>query len=22
MKSYQKLSHLYALGLGCGLWNR
>ncbi|MES5929868.1 protein kinase [Bacillus cereus group sp. MG9] len=22
MESYQKLAHLYALGLGCGLWNR
>lgn len=22
MKSYQTLAHLYALGLGCGLWDR
>ncbi|MFB6649762.1 protein kinase [Bacillus toyonensis] len=22
MKPYQTLAHLYALGLGCGLWNR
>ncbi|MBH0358389.1 protein kinase [Bacillus toyonensis] len=22
MESYQKLAYLYALGLGCGLWNR
>ncbi|MBE7103726.1 protein kinase [Bacillus cereus] len=22
MESFQRLAHLYALGLGCGLWNR